>query len=129
MSKKMINTEILKLVNGCFETTVKRKSDIISEAEFNKHMTYIVSKVTDIMVELPKETVGQILHDSIDQAYICFLNDTKDRLNEFTSSSIQEAYINICVKFQIMTRRFIVKPMYNSFMKGYKNKMIIHDTV
>ena len=125
MSKKMINTEILKLVNGCFEMTVKKESDIISDIEYKKYILYFVPKVVDIMIKLPKETASKILYDSIDEAYINHMNNVRDRTNEFVYNRIQEAFINACIKFKILTRRREVKSIYCALITEY-NRMAIH---
>ena len=125
MSKKMINTEILKLVNGCFEMTVKKESDIISDIEYKKYILYFVPKVVDIMIKLPKETASKILYNSIDEAYINHMNNVRDRTNEFVYNRIQEAFINACIKFKILTRRREVKSIYCALITEY-NRMAIH---
>ena len=125
MSKKMINTEILKLVNGCFEMTVKKESDIISDIEYKKYILYFVPKIVDIMIKLPKETASKILYNSIDEAYINHMNNVRDRTNEFVYNRIQEAFINACIKFKILTRRREVKSIYYALITEY-NRMAIY---
>ena len=121
----MINTEILKLVNGCFEMTVKKESDIISDIEYKKYILYFVPKIVDIMIKLPKETASKILYNSIDEAYINHMNNVRDRTNEFVYNRIQEAFINACIKFKILTRRREVKSIYYALITEY-NRMAIY---